>query len=225
MKNFFANLFSVNTGQARAIIIVHITILLFLLTGYWGCWRNNQPNRSSEIVALADSITRDIETKEKEAAKPTPYQPKITETKSAPKKTTKPKCIARIDINQADAAAFKQFSGIGTKLSKRIVNFRDALGGYHSVDQLKEVYGLDAAIVNKYYDCFIVTKNAHATIDLNTVDVKTASHHPYISYKKARKIEKLQSKYDLQKGYLLIELGIFTQEELDKIRPYLVLVE
>ncbi|HLS37651.1 MAG TPA: helix-hairpin-helix domain-containing protein, partial [Sphingobacterium bovisgrunnientis] len=53
------------------------------------------------------------------------------------------KSIARpISINTADTSELKQLKGIGSVLAARIVKFRDALGGFHSVNQIQEVYGI-----------------------------------------------------------------------------------
>ncbi len=49
---------------------------------------------------------------------------------------------APIDINTADTTALIALPGIGSKLAGRIVSFRDKLGGFNSVNQISEVYGL-----------------------------------------------------------------------------------
>src|SRR5687767_7242716 len=54
-----------------------------------------------------------------------------------------------IDINAADTSAFISLPGIGSKLALRIVNFRDKLGGFYSVDQVGETYGLPDSTFQK----------------------------------------------------------------------------
>ena len=46
--------------------------------------------------------------------------------------------IQSVDINTADTTAFISLPGIGSKLAARIVNFRDKLGGFYSIDQVGE---------------------------------------------------------------------------------------
>jgi len=53
---------------------------------------------------------------------------------------------AIIDINTATATELKQLKGIGKVLSKRIVKYRDAIGGFQSVEQLNEVYGIEDSL-------------------------------------------------------------------------------
>lgn len=49
----------------------------------------------------------------------------------------------KIELNQADSAELVKLYGIGPVLSKRIIRYRTSLGGkFHSVEQLRNVYGL-----------------------------------------------------------------------------------
>lgn len=48
----------------------------------------------------------------------------------------------RIEINKADTTEWKRLRGIGSVLSQRIVKYRDKCGGFHSIEQLKKIYGL-----------------------------------------------------------------------------------
>jgi len=54
-----------------------------------------------------------------------------------------------IDINVADTTAFIALPGIGSKLANRIVSFRSKLGGFHSVEQIREVYGLKDSVYQR----------------------------------------------------------------------------
>lgn len=48
----------------------------------------------------------------------------------------------RLEINQASAADFARLPGIGEVLSQRIVNFRNAKGGFRAVADISRVYNL-----------------------------------------------------------------------------------
>ena len=54
-----------------------------------------------------------------------------------------------LDINHATAAEWEASAGLGEVLSKRTVKFREALGGFVSIEQLKLVYGLDPMLWNE----------------------------------------------------------------------------
>ncbi|GII89948.1 hypothetical protein Ssi02_01790 [Sinosporangium siamense] len=50
-----------------------------------------------------------------------------------------------IDLNGATAEQLEQLPGVGAVLAARIVEYRDAHGGFRSVDQIKEVTGIGPA--------------------------------------------------------------------------------
>lgn len=129
-----------------------------------------------------------------------------------------------VDINQADAESFKKLYGIGDVLSKRIVAYRDKLGGFHSIDQLKEVYGIQDStfqIIRKK----IVLKKVHLTkININTSEIETLEKHPYISSTLAKqiynyriKVKTFESVEEIKKMYSMND-SIY-----NKLHPYLTI--
>ena len=51
--------------------------------------------------------------------------------------------VLKIELNKADSVELVKLRGIGPVLSKRIIRYRTSLGGkFHSVDELRNVYGL-----------------------------------------------------------------------------------
>lgn len=68
----------------------------------------------------------------------TVYQPTERPTKYSESNSRK----VIVKVNEADTPAFKSLRGIGSVLASRIVKFRDGLGGFHDLKQLKEVYGI-----------------------------------------------------------------------------------
>ncbi|MEO6686182.1 MAG: helix-hairpin-helix domain-containing protein, partial [Dyadobacter sp.] len=83
------------------------------------------------------------------------YPEKIYSNNSFPKevKTYNKPVIVPFDINTTDTTQLIKLKGIGTKLSLRILKFRDGLGGFHSASQFSEIFGLDSLALmelNKY---------------------------------------------------------------------------
>ena len=66
---------------------------------------------------------------------------------SYPQKVTRSPTI--IDINTADTTAFISLPGIGSKLASRIVSFRERLGGFYSIEQIAETFGLHDSLFRK----------------------------------------------------------------------------
>jgi len=128
-----------------------------------------------------------------------------------------------IDINTADTTAFISLPGIGSKLATRIVNFRQKLGGFHSVAQLGETYGIPDSTFQKIKPRLACTNPALKTIDINTADVNQLRSHPYLKWNIANAIVAFRQQHG---NYTSVEdikkIDIITEELFAKIAPYLV---
>lgn len=85
-----------------------------------------------------------------------------------------------VDINAASELDFQQISGIGPSYSKRIVKYRDKLGGFLSIDQIKEVYGMTDELFLSIEANLAIETIEIAKININTADFKELISHPYI---------------------------------------------
>ena len=115
-------------------------------------------------------------------------KPKDTYTfsKDKPPKTFQQK----IDLNLATVSQLRKVNGIGEKLSQRIVDYRQKIGGSFVADvQLKEVYGLSSEVIERALDEFTV-KSAPLikTIALNTARVDQLVTIQHIDYEIANNI-------------------------------------
>lgn len=74
------------------------------------------------------------------------YPPATTNAGTAsvvPSSATEPPAAAgRIDLNTADKAALMTLDGIGETLAARIIAYREARGGFQSVEELLQVEGI-----------------------------------------------------------------------------------
>lgn len=142
------------------------------------------------------------------------------------RKTVQPK-ISRspelqIELNKASASDFESLPGIGQVLSNRIVKYRDLLGGFVSIEQLKEVYGVKPEIVDSIRSLLSVDNRNVRKIDFNFLTVEELAKHPYINYKEARKIVDFRSKngYISNKDRLLAD-SVLEEDRYQKVVPYL----
>ncbi|MBC7829898.1 MAG: helix-hairpin-helix domain-containing protein [Chitinophagaceae bacterium] len=136
------------------------------------------------------------------------------------KMATRPHAI--IDINSADTSLLIALPGIGTKLANRILHFRDKLGGFYSVEQVREIYGLQDSAFQKIKPFLQCNVSLIQQININTADAEILKDHPYIKWNIANAI----ISYRLQHGsYLsleeLLKIEIISPEMLEKLTPYL----
>jgi len=138
---------------------------------------------------------------------------------------SKPKYVkvppSAIDINEADTSAFIALPGIGSKLANRIINFRDRLGGFYSVEQIAETYGLPDStfqLIKPRLECASVTIRK---ININTADAGTLKLHPYIRWNIANAIVQYRQQHGaFRSPEELQQIVLITPELYQKIIPY-----
>lgn len=129
---------------------------------------------------------------------------------------------AIIDVNQADTSALIALPGIGSRLATRIVNFRDKLGGFYTVQQLGEVYGLPDStfqLIKPRLQCAAVLLKK---ININTADAATLKQHPYIRWNIANAIVQYRQQHGVyQSPNDLQQIAIITPELFQKLVGYI----
>jgi DNA uptake protein ComE-like DNA-binding protein len=126
-----------------------------------------------------------------------------------------------IDLNSSDSVQLKLLPGIGEKLSKRIVKYRDLLGGFYSVKQLKEVYGLSEQTIQQIEDKVTMDVSKIRKIDVNFADVNELSRHPYLQKNLARQIVKFRTKNgSIRDLAILRDSMILNIDEYNRLKPY-----
>ncbi len=128
-----------------------------------------------------------------------------------------------IDINSADTTEWKKLKGIGSKLSQRIVNFRSKLGGFVTVDQVAETFGLPDSTFQKIKPQLQFSETGIKKINLNTATIDDLKAHPYIKYSLANAIVQYRNEHGNFKAVSeLQKLGAIDEGLFKKIAPYLV---
>lgn len=134
--------------------------------------------------------------------------------------TTRP----RIDVNTADTGLLVQVRGIGPAFARSIVKYRDRLGGFHSLDQLGEVYILrdkPDAVVRLKEELSLDTQ-AVRRFPVNTLTAEDLGPHPYAGWRVAkalvayRKMHGPFRKLEDIKGCALVTDSVYR-----KLAPYL----
>lgn len=129
-----------------------------------------------------------------------------------------------VNVNNADTTALIALPGIGEKLSARIIAFREKLGGFYSVEQIGETYGLPDSTFQKIKGRLQVDANEIRKLNVNTATKDELKTHPYIRWKLANTIVEYRNQHgafkDLEelKNIVLIDEALYGQ-----LRPYLSL--
>lgn len=131
--------------------------------------------------------------------------------------------VPPFDINEADTGQLKKIRGIGDKLSLRLVRYRDALGGFITLDQLSEIYGLDTAVISRIREkTFIKPGFVPRHVNINVVSEKELADHPYLERSGARSIVAYRFQHGNFKSLEdLGKIGGLDQKAIRKLIPYL----
>lgn len=170
--------------------------------------------RLYSYILLPDTITYD---KKYEANKA------IVEKRTPDLFVKKEEKIAAFNINLADTTQLMQIKGIGPGLSKRIIKYRDLLGGFINKEQIQEVYGLDSMVVNELLKYGYLEENkVFRKININTADIQELDAHPYITPKLARVIVAYRQQHGrYTSAENLYNIRVLDKATLNKLLPYL----
>lgn len=129
-------------------------------------------------------------------------------------------------FNTAGETDLQEVNGIGEKLSKRIVKYRDKLGGFAIKEQLNDVYGLKPEVVERVWQQFEI-KNPNQKIikiSLNDANIKELAENPYISYQLAKKIVSYRTLHGAFHNFAdLLEINDFPKTKFKQITLFLKL--
>lgn len=130
----------------------------------------------------------------------------------------------KVEVNTADTVALIALPGIGPAFARGIVKYRDLLGGFHSLDQLAEVYVLkdkpDAVLSLK--ELLILDTSMVHQIPINTCTVEELAAHPYLRWKLAKPLIAYRAHHGPFKRVEDIRGCTLIDEELfRKLAPYL----
>ena len=126
-----------------------------------------------------------------------------------------------IDINDSAAEDWQKLRGIGPSFAKRIITFRNRLGGFHSIEQVGETYGLPDSTFQKI-KTQLKPSDILQKINLNKATESELKSHPYISWNQAKLIISYRKMHGNYKNVNeLLQIGALKKEWLDKLKYYL----
>ena len=104
------------------------------------------------------------------------------------------KQILFVNLNTADTTTLQLLHGIGPSYARRIVRYRERLGGLVADSQLLEVYGFTPELLAHIRPYLEMDTSVRHKIAINRVGLKELARHPYVEYHQARDIVNLRSR-------------------------------
>ncbi len=127
-----------------------------------------------------------------------------------------------IELNSADTGKLTQLNGIGSSFAKRIISYRERLGGFIRKEQLKEVFGLDSEKYAGLQAQVNVDTSHIKKININTVTFEGLRRFPYLTYKQMNAIIRFREQHGEYESLAdLKNIAIMDDETLQKIKPYI----
>ncbi|TBX65988.1 helix-hairpin-helix domain-containing protein [Flavobacterium silvisoli] len=115
-----------------------------------------------------------------------------------------------LDINKATKEELMKLYGIGDKISDRILEQREKLGSFVSMEQLQDVWGLSPEVLEQLNRRFAVQSTPQLKkININTASVKELSQSPFFRYALAKELVIYRTMH-----------GSITVEDLPKIKGF-----
>lgn len=127
-----------------------------------------------------------------------------------------------IELNTADTVSLRQLKGVGAYFARKIIDYRNKLGGYMSVDQVAEIYNFPPELFASIKTQLSANPALIKRLPINSVNDSILDVHPYISGKEARILTSYRSKHgrftscaDFQKVVAI------SSSTIERLCPYL----
>ena len=146
----------------------------------------NSPEEFQKVTGISDSLLNAISpyfkfpdwvNKKNQEHYPNSY------SKSNWKEYPKKEAMKILDINQATKEDLMKVFGIGDAISDRILNQKEVYGGFVSMDQMNEIWGLSPEVLanlQKYFKINSLPKVKK--VNINNASIKELGQFPYFKY-------------------------------------------
>lgn len=131
--------------------------------------------------------------------------------------------IVKINLNHCDSTDITVVPMFGSKRAARLVEYRDKLGGFYSLSQLREVFVLQDIPMDLLEKYFVVHPADIRKININTATYKEMVNHPYFDAYLTKTILNYRSRNgDITSFEELQQITHAYPELMEKLRWYVV---
>jgi DNA uptake protein ComE-like DNA-binding protein len=228
IKRLLREVYMLPRGEQRALLIV--SFLLILSVGIRilvQLFPEREPSGMDEFVnesralmaamAHADSLKANRPPPTTYQSPPTNHRPTPT-YQSPPTKNQSPP----ININRADSVQLLPLPGIGPVFARRIIRYRELLGGFVHLDQLLEVYGFPVETLKLIRDRITFDTVAIRKICMDSASFRDLLRHPYLDLEDVKALVAYRDfKHNISTLSELREAQVLPDSILIRIGPYL----
>jgi len=130
--------------------------------------------------------------------------------------------IVKVNINRCDTGDVTRVPQFGSKRAVKLLEYREKLGGYYSLSQVKEVYilqNMPAELLDRYFE---IDLSAIRKIKINRATYKEMISHPYFDAYLVKTIINYRQKHGAIRSASELQSVTHAYPELmDKITPYI----
>jgi DNA uptake protein ComE-like DNA-binding protein len=179
LLNLFIGYFNFSNAEKKGVLSLFVVLLLCIASSYAIDFVKKEEIQVDDATMEVLTNPQNPQNKSENFTKQSDYN-----------KQQIPKKKFTVDANQCDTLDLQEIRGIGSVLSKRIINYRNLLGGFVKKEQLLEVWGIDSAKYEQVKDAFIINPKNITKININNIDLQSLKKHPYLDYYQAKAIIK-----------------------------------
>ena len=125
-----------------------------------------------------------------------------------------------LDLNTVDSLTLLRVPGIGPSFAHRILSLRQRLGGYYTVLQLQEVYGMNEEKFLELRPWFTI-KTMPIVHRLSELRADSLPWHPYLRRETMRTLRQMVLRHGRKLSWRLLRSeGTFTRDDSIRLSPY-----
>jgi competence protein ComEA len=212
MKNFFNFNFSHRNGIIYLSLLV---MVVFLIVDY-----NQRPIKEKYDFSIYKEQIKQLQRKKVEKSVFKIKKPKIKKESRFNDNEVVERLL--VEINTVDTLGLKELPAIGSVFASRICKFRQILGGFVSINQLLDVYGMDSSRFNTIQSYLTIDISQVKMLNINSLSTSELKKHPYISYKDANAIVNYRHQHGVYETLSdLLKIRLIDSIKLRKIAPYI----